>query len=119
YGDIFSGYFVQACCRHLGASVRLGTPVAEHRRNSHDYMEDAMNEWACIQLAEDLLPWLMEARLEGSCYRETFRSLSFALEDAVAKFRGSIWTEATLGYFHRMAYHMRQWLLACGRIHGC
>jgi hypothetical protein len=118
YGDIFSGYFVQACCRHLGGSLRVGTPVAEHRRNSHNYMKDAMNEWACIQLAEDLLPWLMEARLEGSSYSESFRSLSFALEDAVEKFRGSIWTAPTRGYFHQMAYFMRAWLEACGRIQG-
>jgi len=118
YGDIFSGYFVQACCRHLGGYVRVGTPVAEHKRNSHNYMKDAMNEWACIQLSEDLIPWLMEARLEGSTYTDAFRSLSFAIEDAVETFHGSIWTAPTRGYFHQMAYYMRTWLEACRRIHG-
>jgi reversibly glycosylated polypeptide len=118
YGDIFSGYFLQACCRHLGGYIRVGTPVAEHRRNSHNYMRDAMNEWACMQLSEDLLPWLKEARLEGNSYSEAFLSLSFAIEDAVEKFRGSIWTAATLGYFHQMGYYMRTWLATCRRIHG-
>ncbi len=118
YGDIFSGYFLQACCRHLGGYVRVGTPVAEHKRNSHDYMKDATNEWACIQLSEDLVPWLMEIRLEGNSYNEAFRSLSFAIEDAVERFRGSIWTPSTRGYFHQMAYYMRIWLRACSRIRG-
>lgn len=26
YADIFSGYFVQACAKHLGHAVRFGTP---------------------------------------------------------------------------------------------
>ena len=118
YGDIFSGYFAQACTRHLGGHIRVGTPVAEHKRNSHNYMKDATNEWACIQLSEDLIPWLMEARLEGTSYSDVFRSFSFALEDAVENFRGSIWTPAVLGYFHQMAYYIRAWLAACRQIQG-
>ena len=118
YGDIFSGYFAQACCRSLGGYVRVGTPVAEHKRNSHNYMKDATNEWACIQLSEDLIPWLMEVPLEGKCYSEVFRSLSFAIEDAVEQFHGPIWTAPARGYFHQMAYHMRIWLEACSRIQG-
>jgi hypothetical protein len=118
YGDIFSGYFSQACVKHLGGFIRVGTPVAEHKRNSHNYMKDATNEWACIQLGEDLLPWLMQARLEGSCYSDTFLSFSVALEDAVETFRGSIWTPPAIGYFHQMAYYIRAWLAACRQIHG-
>lgn len=118
YGDIFSGYFSQACAKHLGGYVRVGTPVAEHKRNSHNYMKDAMNEWACIQLSEDLIPWLMEARLEGTTYSDAYRSFSAAMEDAVETFRGPIWTPATLGYFHQIAYYIRAWLAACQRIRG-
>jgi hypothetical protein len=118
YGDIFSGYFLEACCHHLGGFIRAGTPVAEHERNSHNYLKDATNEWAGIQVLEDLLPWLKEAHLEGESYTESFHSLSGALEDAVEGFKGSIWTATTLGYFHQMGYHMRCWLAACRRIHG-
>jgi hypothetical protein len=118
YGDIFSGYFVQACAKQMGAAVRVGTPIAEHKRNSHNYMKDATNEWACILVLEDLLPWLTQLRLTGSSYAECFRSLSFAIEDAVEDFRGPIWTDVTRGYFHQMAYHMRVWLKACKGIAG-
>jgi hypothetical protein len=116
YGDIFSGYFVQACAKRMGAAVRVGTPVAEHKRNSHNYMKDATNEWACILALEDLVPWLMQLQLAGGTYAECFQELSFAIEDAVEGFRGAIWTDVTRGYFHQMAYHMRVWLKACEQI---
>jgi hypothetical protein len=119
YGDIFSGYFVQACAKQMGAAVRVGTPVAEHKRNGHNYMKDATNEWACILALEDLVPWLTQLQLTGSTYQECFRSLSFAIEDAVESFRGPVWTDVTRGYFHQMAYHMRVWLKACEQIAGC
>ncbi|MDW8235612.1 MAG: hypothetical protein RMK98_03180 [Bacteroidia bacterium] len=40
YGDIFSGYFVQACAKHLDGAIRVRTPVAHHRRNAPDYLRD-------------------------------------------------------------------------------
>lgn len=117
YGDIFSGYFVQACAKHLGGSIRVGTPVADHKRNSHNYMNDAANELACIMVLENLLPWLTEqAKLSGSTYSEAYLSLSYQIEDAVEHFSGKIWTDATRGYFHQMAYCMQEWVKACRKI---
>ena len=55
YGDIFSGYFSQACARKLGDSVRVGTPNATHARDSRNYSRDATQELACICVLEDLL----------------------------------------------------------------
>ncbi|MEM4301932.1 MAG: hypothetical protein QW570_07525 [Candidatus Caldarchaeum sp.] len=109
YGDIFSGYFVQACAKHLGGSIRVGSPILEHRRNTHHYLRDAMQEWACIIVLEDLIPAIMELRLEGSTYPEVYTSLSYALEETVERMKGSIWTDATRGYFHQVAYYMRLW----------
>jgi hypothetical protein len=116
YGDIFSGYFVEACAKHLGGAVRFGTPVAEHRRNSHNYMKDAANELACIMALEDLLPWLHELRLVGSTYAEAYAALSDAIEEEVEHMCGYIWSDATRGYFHQMAYCMRAWLAACEKL---
>ncbi|HLK32177.1 MAG TPA: hypothetical protein VKT29_03755 [Terriglobales bacterium] len=65
YGDIFSGYFSQACARHLGHAVRVGTPLADHRRNSHNYLRDASQELACICMLEDVLAWLSRAASAG------------------------------------------------------
>jgi hypothetical protein len=119
YGDIFSGYFAQACARHLGGAVRLGRPIVDHRRNGHNYMRDAFNEWGCILVLEDLLPWLtQEARICGGSYAEAYESLSQELEEAVEKFKGLIWTQDTRDYFHRVAQAMRHWVRACDRLSG-
>lgn len=116
YGDIFSGYFCAACVKHLGAGVRVGTPVAMHKRNSHNYLKDAANEMACILVLEDLLGWLPTAKLDGNNYSDSYLSLAAGIEHAVQGFRGSIWTDATRGYFHQMAYCMREWVKACKQI---
>jgi hypothetical protein len=119
YGDIFSGYFAQACVKHLGGAVRFGTPIVEHRRNSHSYMKDAGREWGCIVLSEDLLPWLHDVKLEGKSYLDTFLSLSYLLEDAVENFQGAIWSDPVRAYFHQVGFHMRAWLKGCRSILDC
>jgi hypothetical protein len=118
YGDIFSGYFAQACVKQLGGYCRVGTPLAEHKRNSRNYIREATNEWGGLQALEDLLPWLVSERFDGTSYIEVYRSLSHALEDAVERLNGSFWNEATRGFFHQMGYRMRVWLNACERIEG-
>jgi len=83
--------------------------VVEHRRNTHNYMADATKELACIVVLEDLLPALTQLKLEGSTYHELYTALSYALEDIVEHLSGTIWNDATRGYFHQMAYYMRLW----------
>jgi hypothetical protein len=116
YGDIFSGYFSQACARSLGDAVRVGTPIATHARNSHNYLRDATQELACICVLEDLLPWLQEVRLDGRDYSEAYTCLSDQLEQAVDHFQGFIWTAETRDFFRSTARVMREWVKACGRI---
>jgi len=119
YGDIFQGYFVQACSKHLGGLVRVGTPLALHRRNAHNYMNDAWGEWACIQALEDLLPWLTtEAKLDGKNYIEAYESLSYQIEDKVEKITGKFWNDAVKAYFHQMGFYMRKWTKVCSSLHG-
>ncbi len=120
YGDIFSGYFVQACARHLGGAIRVGTPVAEHRRNSHSYLNDATREWACILLLEEVLPWLTtQARLSGATYADAYDALSHGLEDLAERTGSRFWSDAVRGFFHQMAHCMRQWTRACRIVDGC
>lgn len=118
YGDIFSGYFAQACVKHLGGAVRFGTPLVDHKRNSHNYIKDAGREWACIVLLEDILPWLCQVKLDGKTYLDAYESLSYLLEDAVETFQGSMWSDPARGYFHQVAFHMRSWLKGCHSILG-
>jgi hypothetical protein len=116
YGDIFSGYFVQACARHLGKRIRVGTPVVDHIRNSHDYMRDLGGELAGIWMLEELTDWLMEVRLQGGDYRTAYLCLADLLEDAVEGFKGQVWNDSARAYFHAMAYNMRAWVNAVAAV---
>lgn len=116
YGDIFSGYFAQACVRHLGYRVRVGTPATDHVRNSHNYLKDLTYELGCIWMLEDITEWLREARLQGSSYSEAYLCLAEMIEDAVERFSGPVWDDLARGYIHYLAYCMRAWLKAVNAI---
>jgi Reversibly glycosylated polypeptide len=114
FGDIFQGYFAQACAKHLGHAVRVGTPLVRQDRNDHNLLHDLQLEFPFYRLLEQVLTWLPEAELEGSTYRDTYESLSHALDNAA---------EAMLGlyakhrnYLHQLAYLMRYWLRLCDQI---
>jgi hypothetical protein len=113
YGDIYSGYLSQACVKHLGHGIRVGTPIADHRRNSHNYLRDLSGELACILTLELFTEWLVDLKLQGTNYTETYLSLADAIDHQVERFTGSIWNDSTRGYFHQMTYCMRQWVEAC------
>jgi len=117
-GDIFSGYFVQACARHLGYRIRVGTPVSDHIRNPHNYLKDLTYELACLWILEDITEWLHEVKLEGNTYAETYLHLADMLEEQVERFTGFIWNDATRGYFHYIAYCMRTWIKAVKSVGG-
>jgi glycosyltransferase involved in cell wall biosynthesis len=119
YGDIFSGYFVQACAKHLGGLVRFGTPVAKHRRNTHNYLRDGTMEWGAILVLEDLLPWLREVKLSGATWLEAYRCLSDELESFAGRLTlaGSpSMSDSARGFLRQTAGDMRIWVAACGRL---
>jgi hypothetical protein len=106
FGDIFQGYFLQAVMKHLGGHLRIGTPIVEHRRNSHSYFVDAERELPCIQMLEELLPWLTkDCKLSGSNYCDTYESLSERLRE---------WSDSN--FFQNVADDMKQWVKACRTI---
>ena len=118
FGDIFSGYFSQVCIKSMGGTIRFGSPVTIHNRNSHNYFNDAANEWGGLMVLEDLLPWLTEdVDLSGSTYVENYECLSELLQEKVENFKGKIWTDSTKAYFHQMAHYMRRWSSVCGQFY--
>jgi hypothetical protein len=118
YGDIFSGYFALACAKHLGGTARFGTPIADHRRNSHNYLNDATAELPAIVLLEDLLAWLTEAPLSGSTGLEAYLSLSHGLDALAERLQGRAWNDQARAFVHGMAERMRIWAVACRRLAG-
>jgi len=112
YGDILSGYFCQACVKQRGEAIRIGSPVADHRRTPHNLFKDLYHELAGIVIIDDLLPWLTEVRLGGSTYAELYASLADELEVRGAAYRGFIWDQGGGAFLRDTAQHMRAWLEA-------
>ena len=110
FGDIFSGYFLQACAKHLGHGVRFGDPVADHRRNDHVVLEDLSVELPGIRSLEYLAEWLRELRLEGAGYAEAYRSLSHALDEAAEEHELVAAEPGARAFLHETATSMRRWL---------
>jgi hypothetical protein len=100
----------------MGHRIRVGTPVADHKRNSHNYLRDLTGELACVLTLEPFTEWLHDLKLQGSTYTETYLSLADAIDHQIQHFSGQIWTDATRGYFHQMTYCMRQWVAACALV---
>lgn len=116
YGDILSGYFLQACAHHLGDTLRVGTPMADHRRNSHNLFKDLANELWCMWMLEDLVDWLTDVKLEGRTYLQTYLSLADALEEFGVLVSGEVWTDAVRGFVFQTAACMRAWGKTCAAL---
>jgi hypothetical protein len=118
FGDILSGYFVQKCAKHLGDLVRIGSPVAEHKRSPHNLFKDLYHELAGMVVVEELLPWLRELKLEGGSYAEAYAALADAIEAQAPKFRGFVWDQGGRDFLTDSAACMRTWLGVLRRLHS-
>ena len=116
FGDILSGFFVQKCAKHLGDVVRIGSPVAEHRRTPHNLLKDLYHELAGMVVIEELLPWLQELKLSGSSYAQAYAALSDALAAQAPRFRGFVWDEGGREFLADTAACMRTWLAVLERM---
>lgn len=112
FGDIWSGYFLQCCAQHLGEATRIGAPVADHRRTTHNLFKDLYQELAGIVLTEELLPWLREVSLTASTYTEAYAELADAIGEQAERFSGFLWDEGGREFLRATSGHMRTWLAA-------
>ncbi len=109
YGDILSGYFCAKCVKARGEAIRVGSPIADHRRTPHNLFKDLYHELAGIVLLDDLLPWLIETPLTGGSYLELYANLAEQIEQRAAAYRGFIWDQGGGEFLRQTAGHMRAW----------
>jgi len=109
FGDIFSGYFVQLCADAVGERIRIGSPIADHRRNQHNLLVDLYHELAGIMIIEDMAPLLASVSLPGGSYASAYRALSREIEEFGEEQEGFIWRPETKLYFHQVGGYMRIW----------
>lgn len=116
YGDILSGYFIQKCVKARGEAIRIGTPVADHRRTPHNLFKDLYHELAGMVLIETLMPPLIELALPSTTYPELYAQLADALESIAGQRTGFVWDEGGREFIRDTAANMRAWLEAVAEI---
>ncbi|HKV40725.1 MAG TPA: hypothetical protein VJX67_16045 [Blastocatellia bacterium] len=116
YGDILSGYFSQKCVRARGEYIRIGSPVADHRRTPHNLFKDLAHELAGMVIIEDLLPWLRELSLDGASYAGLYRNLADELAKQADRFTGFLWDQGAGAFLRETAANMQAWLDAVADI---
>jgi len=116
YGDILSGYLIQKCVKARNEAIRIGPPIADHRRTPHNLFKDLYHELAGMVLLDDLLPWLVEADIGGDSYAELYAALADAIEERSASMKGFVWDDGGREFLRDTAEHMRAWLDAVALI---
>jgi hypothetical protein len=116
FGDILSGYFVQACAKAGGESVSFGSPIVDHRRTQHDLLNDLGQEYFGILLVEEILPWLTELELPGATYAQRYRELANALEAFAATHFGGRWRSEMGAFLSETSHLMMDWANTAERL---
>ncbi|MEA2163890.1 MAG: hypothetical protein QOK37_2017 [Thermoanaerobaculia bacterium] len=112
YGDILSGYLIQKCVKTRGEAIRIGSPIADHRRTPHNLFKDLYHELAGMVILEDLLPWFVELKIGSGSYSEMFAEVADALESKSASMRGFVWDDGGRDFLADTAANMRAWIEA-------
>jgi hypothetical protein len=112
YGDILSGYLIQKCVKTAGDAIRIGSPIADHRRTPHNLFKDLYHELAGMVLLDDLLPWFIEMQISGGNYSELYAAVADALESKSSSMRGFVWDDGGRDFLADTAANMRAWLEA-------
>jgi hypothetical protein len=116
YGDILSGYLIQKCLKTRGDAIRIGSPIADHRRTPHNLFKDLYHELAGMVLLDDLLPWFVELKIGGGTYAAMYAEVADALESRSSSMRGFVWDDGGAEFLRDTAEHMRAWLEAVALI---
>jgi hypothetical protein len=112
YGDILSGYFVQKCAKVLGQGIRIGTPVADHCRTTHNVFKDLYHELAGMVIVEELLPWLTEVKIDESSFSDAYLSLADEIQNRIERFSGFLWDQGAREFLAVTVNNMRAWVEA-------
>jgi hypothetical protein len=81
-GDIWCGYFCQKVVQHMGHRVTIGKPLADHRRNTHNYPKDMMEESWGMYCMDALVNKLQTTELSSKSYAGAYSELGLALSKA-------------------------------------
>lgn len=118
FGDIFSGFFVQKCVQSVGHSIRVGSPVVEHRRSPHNLYQDLWHELAGMVIIDDMLCLLEEKMPPASSYSEAAVNLAEKVRVWAEQQDGFLWDASLRAYFKNVSDNIFNWVKACQQLNS-
>lgn len=115
FGDIFSGYFLQICLKHMNYNIAYGVPLVDHNRNSHNYLKDAEREWNCLLICNKLLKDLIHFKLEGNNFFDLYESL---ISNISLSLDSKKYLEYEKKFLISSLKDMKYWLNLCKKINA-
>lgn len=114
YGDIWQGFFVKKVMDTLGMHAVFGEPLADHRRNSHNFFKDLRAELHGIMYTEYLTEFLHNAKLKGNTAAAVYADLADQLNDFVKK--DVRFTDDFKAYIAKVSACQKIWLDSLAKI---
>jgi hypothetical protein len=116
FGDIFSGFFVQKCVQAVGHSIRVGSPIVEHRRSPHNLYQDLWHELAGMVIVDDMLCLLEEKMPPAFSYSEAAVNLAEKVRVWAEQQDGFLWDASLRAYFKNVSDNIFNWVKACQQL---
>jgi hypothetical protein len=114
YGDIWAGYILQAIIKGTSYRVSFGKPIVEHKRNSHNFLNDLSNEFLGIILTD----WFVEKlKKEFTPSGKTITQRMVELSDFMLQLERQQMPEhipeEMSDFIRNTAFSIRQWSRVC------
>jgi len=109
YGDIWSGFFIKKAIDKMDERAVVGRPIANHKRNSHNYLKDLKCELWGMLLTEELVKWLEQLQLESDNYFDIYLEMSTGLN----KLKDNFQEYAIRKYLEKISHAMNIWVDTC------
>ena len=114
YGDIWSSYLSRKIIDRMNDRVAFGTPLAMHKRRSHNLLKDLGQEYWGMILTNRLVELLAQIDLRKDSYGDCYRELANKLEEKVCV-QEDLSNEVKL-YFQQICKNMRIWVDVCSAL---
>jgi hypothetical protein len=116
YGDIWQGMFMKKVMDTLGIYASFGTPLAEHRRNGHNFFKDLKGELNAIIYTEIIAEFLEQSTLKGATASDVYADLAAQLAAFVEQ--DARFTEDVKAYMKKVYHCQTVWLETLSAVHG-
>lgn len=113
YDDIWLSFIAEKISHHLNKGIAFGSPLSNHKRNYHNYIDDHINEAMGIKLNEYIFKMILNIPLKGGTYLECYDSAINGFSDQINSHKKDY---DLMGFFKKVNNQMRIWHDACKHI---